>query len=507
MAFMKWDTPQLAGVLLRSRQGIAEYCAAGVATVLFATACGGEHAARGAARPTAAPPATDEVVWNYEVTMSPATGHVMIDATFKGPVTEFALAPEIGEIEEFTILPATWKGSRFEETSFHAGRLPFRCGHDCRIRYGFLLGEAARAIDDVDVAFGVPHVKDQAPRALFAPPSTWLAHPEPYSPNGRYRFHVNISEGAVFSTGIRRAPSGAPNTFEAPINSFEESSFAGFGPLLVTRLAEPAIDLISAPGIAIPNDAIIRWANLELGIVTGYFHRAPTDALALFVVPGTSEVMRGKTLAGGGASVLVRVGTTITEAALKDDWVLCHELIHVAFPSTDREQAWFSEGLASYVEPIIRARAGLISEEKFWADLVEGLPQGLPKPGDKGLENNHAWGRVYWGGSLFFLLADLAIREKTSGARSLDDAVLAVANGKNVETFVPMDDIIDNADRATGTRVFHDLYERLARKPGTEDLGALWRRLGVVRDGKTVRFDDGALGATVRRSITKRSDS
>jgi hypothetical protein len=131
------------------------------------------------------------------------------------------------------------------------------------------------------------------------------------------------------------------------------------------------------------------------------------------------------------------------------------------------------------------------------------MPQGLPGPGDHGLDGTHEWGRVYWGGELFFLLADLSVRQKSGGTRSLDDALRAVARtGANVEQFWPMDRVLEECDRATDTRVFHELYDRLALAPGTEDLDALWRRLGIRRDGSTVRFDDGAPMAQVRRAIT-----
>jgi hypothetical protein len=301
---------------------------------------------------------------------------------------------------------------------------------------------------------------------------------------------------------VRRAKVPAPDTFEASTESFEESSYAGFGRLDVRRIGEPTVDLVIAPGLSLSSEAIVRWAKTELDGVTRYIGRPPSDSLSVFVLPGSSEVMRGKTLGGGGASVFMRVGTAATEAALLDDWVLCHELIHVGFPSTERTATWFSEGLASYVEPVIRARAGLLSKEKFWKDLVDGLPQGLPGAADKGLDYDDSWGRVYWGGSLYFLLADLAIRERTAGARSLEDSVRAVATDSgNVEVFEPLKRVLEIGDRATGTRVLTELYERMAKAPGAEDLEALWSRLGVVRDGAEIRFDDRAPAAALRDAI------
>lgn len=84
---------------------------------------------------------------------------------------------------------------------------------------------------------------------------------------------------------------------------------------------------------------------------------------------------------------------------LRRDWVVAHELVHLGFPSVDESHHWMEEGLATYVEPIARARAGQLLAAKVWSDLVEGLPQGLPAPGDRGLDHTPTWGRTYWGGA------------------------------------------------------------------------------------------------------------
>ncbi len=160
-------------------------------------------------------------------------------------------------------------------------------------------------------------------------------------------------------------------------------------------------------------------------------------------------------------------------------------------------------GVPTYVEPIVRVRAGLIAPEKFWGDLVEGLPQGLPQKGDEGLEQTHTWGRTYWGGALFCLVADVAIRERTGGARSLDDLVRAtVATGADVEMRWDIERLLDVGDHATGTTVLRDLYRTMALAPGTVDLPGLWSRLGVRGSGGALVFDDAAPLAWVRRGIT-----
>jgi hypothetical protein len=51
-----------------------------------------------------------------------------------------------------------------------------------------------------------------------------------------------------------------------------------------------------------------------------------------------------------------------------------------------REHPWIEEGIATYVEPIAGLQLGQIRTAKVWGDLVEGLPYGLPRPGDQGLD-------------------------------------------------------------------------------------------------------------------------
>jgi predicted metalloprotease with PDZ domain len=181
--------------------------------------------------------------------------------------------------------------------------------------------------------------------------------------------------------------------------------------------------------------------------------------------------------------------------------------VHVGFPVVGYQHAWFAEGLATYVEPVARARAGVVSREKFWGDLVEGLPQGLPGASNTGLDGTEEWGRVYWGGALYFLLADLTIRERTAGARSLDDAVRAVAStGANVETHWPLERVMDAGDRATGTTVLQELYAQYGVSPGKIELAALWAKLGI-RQGKRsepLAFENGAPWAGYRDAITAR---
>jgi len=146
-----------------------------------------------------------------------------------------------------------------------------------------------------------------------------------------------------------------------------------------------------------------------------------------------------------------------------------------------------------------------VSEQKFWRDLVEGLPQGLPQAGDQGLENTHTWGRTYWGGALFCLLADITIRERSNDARSLDDVIRYIGKtGDSDDVHWSMQQFLAAGQAATGTPVLQELYAQLAQKPGTVNLSALFARLGVRLHQGSLSFDEAAPLAKIRRSITAR---
>jgi predicted metalloprotease with PDZ domain len=134
------------------------------------------------------------------------------------------------------------------------------------------------------------------------------------------------------------------------------------------------------------------------------------------------------------------------------------------------------------------------------------LPRGLPEAGDRGLDRTHTHGRIYWGGCLYWFLADIEIRKRTDGRKSLDDAIRAILDdGGDGSADWPIDRVIATGDRATGTTVLKELHDRMGDKPDKPDLDALWRDLGVVyRQGK-VTFDDKAPLAAIREAMTKRT--
>src|SRR5262249_46352284 len=150
----------------------------------------------------------------------------------------------------------------------------------------------------------------------------------------------------------------------------------------------------------------------------------------------------------------IRVGSETTAEELSEDWMLTHEMVHLAFPSMEDEHHWIEEGLATYVEPIARIQAGQMSADAMWADLVRDMPKGQPQEGDRGLDLTHTWGRTYWGGALFARVADVASRKKTANRKGLQDAMRAILEkGGDITEDWPIESALRAGDQAVGVQV------------------------------------------------------
>jgi hypothetical protein len=437
--------------------------------------------------------------WSYEVTPGPGASEIAVVATLP-PGSPPELSVDTGA-EPFVRDVEIERDGAFQALAPEGDSwLAPSCSADgCRLRYRFLLADAAEALNDVGVA--APHGS-----AFLAPPSTWLLRPLRARGGRPYRFHV--APGASFVTGVFPAPDGALDTYEADVSDLPAAPYSAFGAVRSTVLRERGSSIVVAflPGeLDVPDEVVLDWVANAARFTASYFGRFPISRALVMILPQEgARVGSAKTLGSGGASIVVPLGRSASPGYFANDWVMTHEMVHLGFPNVPRRHAWIEEGIATYVEPIARARLGDITPEKVWRDLAQGLPNGLPQPGDRGLDNTPTWGRTYWGGALFCLLADIEIRRRTNNARSLDDALRGIlAAGGNVAVRWSIEKALDEGDRAVGAPILRELHARLGSTPEETDLRELFRSLGVSVRGRTVTFDDTAPLAAVRRAITE----
>ena len=251
------------------------------------------------------------------------------------------------------------------------------------------------------------------------------------------------------------------------------------------------------------------WIDSATQAVNAYYGRFPVERARMLLerVDG-SGVRWARTFAHPGAFVRVGVGSGTSPSQVASDWILTHEFIHLALPQLADEHDWLQEGAATYVEPIARAQAGQLSQERVWAEFAHDMAQGLPAQGDRGLDHAATWGRTYWGGALFCLVTDIEIRKRTDNRFGLQDAFRAIlADGGTLERRWSLREALQTGDRATGVNVLMETYEAWRAKPVQVDLDDLWRQLGVERQGRVAILHDDAPLADVRRAITARVEN
>ena len=263
---------------------------------------------------------------------------------------------------------------------------------------------------------------------------------------------------------------------------------------------------IDDPAHSIRTELLRDWIDRSARIVAAYYARfpAPLVVLRIRVEPGTG-VRGGRTTNDSGLMIQVSVGADTTAGDLAADWVLVHEMVHLALPEIGRRHNWLAEGLAVYVEGIARAQYGNRDAADVWAEDRRSMPMGLPRAGEGGMDESPSWGRTYWGGALFCLQADVAIRGQTHNQAGLQTALRAIlkeTGGYRTERGI--DDVLRIGDAATGTRVLQELYQANRAAPVTPDLTQLWERLGVPEDPKSQPFDDHAPLAAIRIAITRK---
>lgn len=372
----------------------------------------------------------------------------------------------------------------------------FEPGADGRsISYRLRLGDLA------DLA-GSPDIAQRIDGAVVSPLSVWLADND--LPEAGITLAFTVAPGLDIAHALPEHDS----RLHLKRSDIRFGGYAVFGRFDRSRIALPGaeIGLVRFPGRPGPEDALLRrWIADSAAIVETYFGRFPLSHSLIVAVPaaGRSGVVFGRVRGGGGGSVLLRLGEAASRAELHDDWILVHEMIHLGAPFITGRSAWLMEGMATYIEPVIRTRAGWRSAEQLWEEFASQMPRGVEALTVESLNAVTRRG-LYWGGAIFMLLADLDIRERSHGRAALETCLRAVLQaGGDTTVRWPRQRFLDTCDAATGTGTMDRLVRLYVTQASPLDLEGLWHDLGVALGPAGVTFDDTAPHAALRRAITE----
>jgi len=376
--------------------------------------------------------------------------------------------------------------------------VPSRSGN-ATLRYSFDLGAYARDVDRVTAAV-------ERGGAAMAILSTWLV--EPRLPSGTVPvIDIRVTAPPGLQAAIALPPVDGGWRLQGTTVRF--AGYSVIGRFDRERMRLPAagggvatLDVARLDGeLAVSRAELMDWIRKTALAQVEYRQGFTTSRVLLAVVPtpGRPRVVFGRVVPGGGVSVMVQVGARATLPELWDDWILPHEFVHTGMPMIIGRANWFMEGAATYVEPVIRARAGFKREAEVWREWIEQMPRGL-----SALRIGLSGGSPYWGGGLFMLLSDIEIRRATSGAKGLEHclrgALRAGGDMAPAERW-PLATFVQRCDTALGTPVMAMMVERHLGRSVEVDLPALWRDLGVRPAADGVEVDDSAPSAWIRKLL------
>ena len=114
---------------------------------------------------------------------------------------------------------------------------------------------------------------------------------------------------------------------------------------------------------------MLQWISEAARAVAQYYGRFPVSQLHILVTPIVGRgAPSGTTFGHPHPRIKVTLGDLADQAFLKRDWMMGHEMVHLAFPHGPQQHHWIEEGLATYIEPWARLGIGQLTAETVWKD-------------------------------------------------------------------------------------------------------------------------------------------
>jgi len=283
---------------------------------------------------------------------------------------------------------------------------------------------------DYETRFGTPRFRASDSNAVLVSQTQWLWRPDPF-PRGleaSVRF-VLPADGQVSLPWPR-----SDSTYFPKESAFFASTFGVFGTFdrQAFSVAGTSVNVARLGPKPSDND-VRRWIGRAIQATASVGDRFPRDQVHFIIVPVHSQseaVLFGMLRRGGGSSILLVPSPDASVEDLEASWIAVHELSHLWLPPMHSKDRWISEGIATYLQEVLRARCGLQSTERAWTRLQEGFERGR-KSGtgrplaseSQNMNRTGAYHRVYWAGVAFALEVDVRLRKDSNGEMTLLRAI------------------------------------------------------------------------------------
>jgi hypothetical protein len=283
------------------------------------------------------------------------------------------------------------------------------------------------------------------------------------------------------------------------------------------RIALPGGQLrfVALHGIdADAREKLRAWLARVSRAVLSAYGRLPLPDVQVLMIPVTSRhgeaIVFGQSVRGQGNALHLLVDPTRPAAEFDKAWVAAHELSHLMHPYLGDRGSWLAEGLATYYQNVLRARAGMLTPAQAWDRLREGFTDAEAKSdGDEALQQvaadmheSHAFRRVYWSGAAYWLTVDRDLRRASDGKLTME---LALSRFRDCCLPAYADwrpeDFVAKLDELLGVQTFSLRYREFAAMKRFPDWRKLYADLGIRDDKTRLEFDSRARDAKSREAI------
>lgn len=261
-------------------------------------------------------------------------------------------------------------------------------------------------------------------------------------------------------------------------------------------------------------DKLFRWLQKSVNTAGQLYGNFPLEESRIRMERarrGRGPVPWGQTLRRDPEGVRFTVNPGRSLDAFVGDWTAPHELSHLFLPYPGQPDIWLSEGFASYYQNILMAREGIYSPEQAWNKLYAGFMRAArDRNTDRTLlevsKNRRAYRatmRIYWSGALYFLEADILLRQGSGGEKNLDGVIQSFNNCcRNRYRNWSGSKLVATLDDVAGTRLFTDLYQRYQDSKRIPDMAPVLEALGISVSEGELLFSDESEVLRFRESLT-----
>lgn len=227
---------------------------------------------------------------------------------------------------------------------------------------------------------------------------------------------------------------------------------------------------------------IVNWVHESAQAVSAYLGKFPVKQVLVNIkTDAVKGPHNGHTHCGTPPLIWVSLGTKTSVEDLKNDDVMTHEMVHLMLPNADHgQQGWAAEGLATYVEAVARLQYGRLDRHAFRTLVSDAIAKAGDGAAAQGLDATRTSQQRYWSGALFWLTADLEIRQKAPG-RTLADALRGLNKaGGCISEHWPIEKSLAACDAALGQSILVPLAAKMRTSAVGGDAAQLLARLGTI---------------------------